>query len=313
MKYRKLSNSELELPIITLGALNFGSFCDEEKSIKTIKAAIDNGVNCIDTAPTYGGMRGNSETITGKAIKGIREQVVIATKFGTDPATSRTAIKGGGTKQYIIGAAEESLERLDTDYIDLYQMHFPDTETPIEETLRALEDLITSGKVRFIGASNFASWQISESGWTSLTNELNQFVSLQTRYSILTRDMEKEILPACEKHQVSLLPYFPLESGLLTGKVTRDKEPPKGSRLALWKGAFTSEEKFNIIDKLNDYGAEIGRNILEMSLAWTAHRSQIGSVLVGATSPEQMIQNIDAISWEISEEQIEAIDEIVLG
>ena len=258
-------------------------------------------------------MRGNSETITGKAIKGLREKVIIATKFGTDPSTGRSSIKGGGTKKYIIGAVEESLERLETDYIDLYQMHFPDAETPIEETLRALEDLINSGKVRYIGASNFASWQVSESGWTSLTNELDQFISLQTRYSILTRDIEQEILPACEKHQVSLLPYFPLESGLLTGKVTRDKEPPKGSRLALWKGAFTSEEKFNIIDKINDYGAEIGRNILEISLAWTAHRSQVGSVLVGATSPEQMIQNIDAISWDISEKQIQAIDEIVLG
>ena len=217
MKFRKLGNSDLELPIITLGALNFGFFCDEEKSIETIKAAVDNGVNCIDTAPTYGGMKGNSETITGKSIKGIRDKVIIATKFGTDPATGRSSIKGGGTKKYIIGAVEESLERLDTDYIDLYLMHFPDAETPIEETLRALEELISSGKVRHIGASNFASWQISESGWTSLTNELNQFVSLQTRYSVLTRDIEKEILPVCAKHDVSLLPYFPLESGLLTG------------------------------------------------------------------------------------------------
>ena len=313
MKFRKLGNSDLELPIITLGALNFGFFCDEEKSIETIKAAIDNGVSCIDTAPTYGGMRGNSETITGKAIKGIRDKVIIATKFGTDPATGRSSIKDGGTKKYIMGAVEESLERLDTDYIDLYQMHFPDAETPIEETLRALEELISSGKVRYIGASNFASWQISESGWTSLTNELNQFVSLQTRYSVLTRDIEKEILPSCTKHNVSLLPYFPLESGLLTGKITRDKEAPKGSRLALWKGAFTSEEKFDIIDKLNGYGSEIGRNLLEMSLAWTANRSQVASVLVGATSPEQMVQNIEAISWDISEEEIQVIDSLVLG
>jgi aryl-alcohol dehydrogenase-like predicted oxidoreductase len=311
MKFRKLGNSDLELPIITLGALNFGFFCDEEKSIEIIKTAIDNEVNCIDTAPTYGGMSGNSETITGKAIKGIRDKVIIATKFGTDPATRRSAIKGGGTKKYIMGAVEESLERLDTDYIDLYQMHFPDAETPIEETLRTLEDLITSGKVRYIGASNFASWQISESGWTSLTQELNQFVSLQTRYSVLSRDLEKEILPACSKHQVGLLPYFPLESGLLTGKITRDKEAPKGSRLAVWKGAFASEDKFDIIDKLNDYGSKIGRNILEISLAWVANRNQVASVLVGATSPEQMIQNIEAISWDISEEEIQTIDNLL--
>lgn len=208
MQYRKLGKSDLELPIITLGALNFGFFCDEQRSISTIHAAIDNGVNCIDTAPTYGGMKGKSEDITGKAVKGIRDEVILATKFGTDPATGRSSIKGGGSRSYIIEAVENSLRSLDTDYIDLYQMHFPDTETHIEETLRALEDLTQSGKVRYIGASNFNADQLSESIKISIESNINQFASIQTRYSMLTRNMEDDLLPVCENSDVSILPYF---------------------------------------------------------------------------------------------------------
>ena len=313
MQYRNLGKSDLKLPIITLGALNFGFFCDETKSIETIRAAIDHGVNCIDTAPTYGGMKGKSEVITGKAVKGIRDKVILATKFGTDPATGRNSIKGGGTRNYILGAVENSLRSLDTDYIDLYQMHFPDAETPIEETLRALEDLIQSGKVRHIGASNFDADQLSESVKISNENDLNQFVSIQTRYSMLTRYMEDDLLPECRDNNVSILPYFPLESGFLSGKVKRGEDPKKGTRLALWKGAFTSEEWFNLIDEVEVFGKEINRSLLEISLAWVAKREMVSSVLVGATSAEQMIQNIEAISWEMSDDEMEKIDQIILG
>ena len=313
MQYRNLGKSDLKLPIITLGALNFGFFCDETKSIETIRAAIDHGVNCIDTAPTYGGMKGKSEVITGKAVKGIRDKVILATKFGTDPATGRNSIKGGGTRNYILEAVENSLRSLDTDYIDLYQMHFPDAETPIEETLRALEDLIQSGKVRHIGASNFDADQLSESVKISNENDLNQFVSIQTRYSMLTRYMEDDLLPECRDNNVSILPYFPLESGFLSGKVKRGEDPKKGTRLALWKGAFTSEEWFNLIDEVEVFGKEINRSLLEISLAWVAKREMVSSVLVGATSAEQMIQNIEAISWEMSDEEMEKIDQIILG
>ena len=313
MQYRNLGKSDLKLPIITLGALNFGFFCDETKSIETIRAAIDHGVNCIDTAPTYGGMKGKSEVITGKAVKGIRDKVILATKFGTDPATGRNSIKGGGTRNYILEAVENSLRSLDTDYIDLYQMHFPDAETPIEETLRALEDLIQSGKVRHIGASNFDADQLSESVKISNENDFNQFVSIQTRYSMLTRYMEDDLLPECRDNNVSILPYFPLESGFLSGKVKRGEDPKKGTRLALWKGAFTSEEWFNLIDEVEVFGKEINRSLLEISLAWVAKREMVSSVLVGATSAEQMIQNIEAISWEMSDEEMEKIDQIILG
>ena len=311
MEYRNLGNSELNVSVFSLGCLNFGLFCDQETTTKIINTAIDLGVNCIDTAALYGGPKGHCEIFVGKAIEGQREKVILATKFGADPATRGSGIKDGGTRDYIIKSVEESLTRLDTDYIDLYQMHFPDHETPIDETLRALDDLVSSGKVRYIGSSNFASWQISEAAWTAITNELNHFISLQTRYSILNRDMEKEIVPACEKHNISILPFFPLESGLLTGKVKRNEDPPPGTRLAIWKGAFQSDSKFDLMDKLIEFGKSINRNILELSLCWAANQNQIGSVLVGVTKPEQLIQNVEAISWKMTPEEMESINNIL--
>ena len=311
MEYRNLGNSELNVSILSLGCLNFGLFCDQETTTEIINTAIDLGVNCIDTAALYGGPKGHCETLVGKAIEGQRDKVILATKFGADSNARGSGLKGGGKRDYIVNSVEESLTRLNIDYIDLYQMHFPDHETPIDETLRALDDLVTSGKVRYIGSSNFASWQISEAAWTSITNELSHFVSLQTRYSILNRDMEKEIVPACEKHNISILPFFPLESGLLTGKVKRDEYPPPGTRLALWRGAFRSDWKFDVMDKITEFGQSIDRNILEMSLSWAANQKQIGSVLVGVTKPEQLIQNIKAISWKMSPEEMESINNIL--
>lgn len=311
MEYRNLGNSELNVSILSLGCLNFGMFCDQETTTEIINTAIDLGVNCIDTAALYGGPKGHCETLVGKAIEGQRDKVILATKFGADSNARGSGLKGGGKRDYIVTSVEESLTRLNIDYIDLYQMHFPDHETPIDETLRALDDLVTSGKVRYIGSSNFASWQISEAAWTSITNEVSNFVSLQTRYSILNRDMEKEIVPACEKHNISILPFFPLESGLLTGKVKRDEDPPPGTRLAIWGGAFRSDWKFDLMDKIIEFGQSIDRNILEMSLSWAANQKQIGSVLVGATKSEQLIQNINAISWKMSPEEMDSINNIL--
>ena len=311
MEYRNLGNSELNVSILSLGCLNFGMFCDQETTTEIINTAIDLGVNCIDTAALYGGPKGHCETLVGKAIEGQRDKVILATKFGADSNARGSGLKGGGKRDYIVTSVEESLTRLNIDYIDLYQMHFPDHETPIDETLRALDDLVTSGKVRYIGSSNFASWQISEAAWTSITNEVSNFVSLQTRYSILNRDMEKEIVPACEKHNISILPFFPLESGLLTGKVKRDEDPPPGTRLAIWGGAFRSDSKFDVMEKITEFGQSIDRNILEMSLSWAANQKQIGSVLVGATKSEQLIQNINAISWKMSPEEMDSINNIL--
>ena len=311
MEYRNLGNSELNVSILSLGCLNFGMFCDQETTTEIINTAIDLGVNCIDTAALYGGPKGHCETLVGKAIEGQRDKVILATKFGADSNARGSGLKGGGKRDYIVTSVEESLTRLNIDYIDLYQMHFPDNEPPIDETLRALDDLVTSGKVRYIGSSNFASWQISEAAWTSITNEVSNFVSLQTRYSVLNRDMEKEIVPACEKHNISILPFFPLESGLLTGKIKRDEDPPPGTRLAIWGGAFRSDWKFDLMDKIIEFGQSIDRNILEMSLSWAANQKQIGSVLVGATKSEQLIQNINAISWKMSPEEMDSINNIL--
>ena len=311
MEYRNLGNSELNVSILSLGCLNFGMFCDQETTTEIINTAIDLGVNCIDTAALYCVPKGHCETLVGKAIEGQRDKVILATKFGADSNARGSGLKGGGKRDYIVTSVEESLTRLNIDYIDLYQMHFPDHETPIDETLRALDDLVTSGKVRYIGSSNFASWQISEAAWTSITNEVSNFVSLQTRYSILNRDMEKEIVPACEKHNISILPFFPLESGLLTGKVKRDEDPPPGTRLAIWGGAFRSDWKFDVMEKITEFGQSIDRNILEMSLSWAANQKQIGSVLVGATKSEQLIQNINAISWKMSPEEMDSINNIL--
>ena len=311
MEYRNLGNSELNVSVLSLGCLNFGLFCDQETTTEIINTAIDLGVNCIDTAALYGGPKGHCETLVGKAIEGKRDKIILATKFGADSNARGSGLKGGGKRDYIVKSVEESLTRLNIDYIDLYQMHFPDHETPIDETLRALDDLVTSGKVRYIGSSNFASWQISEAAWTSITNEVSNFVSLQTRYSILNRDMEKEIVPACEKHNISILPFFPLESGLLTGKVKRDEDPPPGTRLAIWGGAFRSDWKFDVMEKITEFGQSIDRNILEMSLSWAANQKQIGSVLVGATKSEQLIQNINAISWKMSPEEMDSINNIL--
>lgn len=311
MEYRNLGNSELNVSVLSLGCLNFGMFCDQETTTEIINTAIDLGVNCIDTAALYGGPKGHCETLVGKAIEGQRDKIILATKFGADSNARGSGLKGGGKRDYIVKSVEESLTRLNIDYIDLYQMHFPDDETTIDETLRALDDLVSSGKVRYIGSSNFASWQISEAAWTSITNELSNFVSIQTRYSILNRDMEKEIVPACEKHNISILPFFPLESGLLTGKVKRDEDPPPGTRLALWRGAFRSDWKFDVMDKIIEFGQSIDRNILEVSLSWAANQKQIGSVLVGVTKTEQLKQNIEAISWKMSPEEMDSINNIL--
>ena len=318
MNYRKLGNTDLEVSTICLGTMTWGEQNTQEDGFEQMDYALEQGINFFDTAEVYSippkeETYGKTEEIIGNWFKkkNNRSKVILATKFGADSNARGSGLKGGGKRDYIVTSVEESLTRLNIDYIDLYQMHFPDNETPIDETLRALDDLVTSGKVRYIGSSNFASWEISEAAWTSITNEVSNFVSLQTRYSILNRDMEKEIVPACEKHSISVLPFFPLESGLLTGKVKRDEDPPPGTRLAIWGGAFRSDWKFDLIDKIIEFGKSIDRNILEISLSWAANQKQIGSVLVGATKSEQLIQNIKAISWKMSPEEMDSINNIL--
>ncbi|MGH2443703.1 MAG: aldo/keto reductase, partial [Chloroflexota bacterium] len=228
MRYRRLGNSGMQVSVVGLGCNNFGRRLDRESSIKVVHAALDCGINLFDTADVYGS--GESEEYLGAAIKGRRNSVLIATKFssGMGPGPN----DHGGSRGYIRRAVEASLDRLGEDYIDLYQMHGPDEGTPIEETLSALNDLVREGKVRYIGSSNFAGWQIADAAWTARVNHWTPFVSAQNQYSLLDREVEREVIPACEHFGQGMLPYLPLASGMLTGKYRRGQPPPSGTRLA---------------------------------------------------------------------------------
>ena len=234
MEYKNLGNSGLKVSVVGLGCMNFGMMNDESESAQIVHKAMDLGINFFDTADVYGG-QGNSERWLGKALGQRRAEVIVASKFA-GPMSSERKDMQGGSRRYIMQAVEASLTRLGTDYIDVYQMHRYDDETPLEESLRALDDLVRQGKVRYIGSSNYAAWQITDAAWTSRAENLHAFISVQNRYSLLTRDIELEVIPACEQFGLGILPYFPLESGLLTGKYRKGQEHPDGSRLAKWGG-----------------------------------------------------------------------------
>jgi aryl-alcohol dehydrogenase-like predicted oxidoreductase len=220
----------------------------------------------------------------------------------------------GGSRRYIMQAVEASLSRLGTDYIDLYQMHRVDEETPIEETVRALDDLIRQGKVRYVGCSNFAAWQLTDAAWTAGSCNLNAFISAQNRYSLLTRDIELEVIPACEAFGLGVLPYFPLESGLLTGKYRKGEEPPEGSRLAKWgswgSGAFASADKIDKVEALSELCTRYDHSLLDLSMGWLASRPTVASVIAGVTTIEQLEQNVKAGQWRGSEAELAEVDEI---
>jgi len=267
MEYRRLGNTGLKVTEIGLGGNNFGWWADEQTSIKVIHHALDSGINFIDTADSYD--RGNSETFIGKAIKGRRSQVIIATKFYSvmgDGPNER-----GGSRYHIMEAVEASLKRLQTDYIDLYQMHFHDAETPIEETLRTLDDLVRAGKVRYIGCSNFNAWQLCEALWTSRLYNLNSFVTVQPQYSLLNRQIESELVPCCQAYGIGVIPYSPLAGGFLTGKYRKGKEQETDGRLAEpGPGAtrFLNETNWEKLGKLETFASEHDHTVGELAFAW---------------------------------------------
>jgi aryl-alcohol dehydrogenase-like predicted oxidoreductase len=236
MEQRRLGTSGLKVSAIGLGCNNFGMRISIEETQTVVDAALDNGITFFDTADVYGGTK--SEEFLGAALKGKRDKAVVATKFAMGE-------NAGGSRRYIVSAVEASLKRLGTDRIDLYQMHRPDPETPIDETLRALDDLVRDGKVLYLGNSNFSGWQIADADWTSKTQGLERFVSAQNNYSLLERNVEREVLPACEQFGLGFLPFFPLASGLLSGKYSRGEAPPEGTRLAAWgpRGAAALERQ----------------------------------------------------------------------
>jgi aryl-alcohol dehydrogenase-like predicted oxidoreductase len=220
----------------------------------------------------------------------------------------------GGSRRYIMQAVEASLQRLGTDYIDLYQMHRFDADTPVEETLRALDDLVRQGKVRYFGSSNYAAWQVTEAEWIARSGNLNRFISAQNRYSLLTRDIEKDLVPACQRYGIGILPYFPLESGLLTGKYPKGEPAPEGTRLAKWAsfaaGAFASDDKVEKVEALREVCSRYDHSLLDMAIGWLASRPAVSSVIAGVTSPQQLEQNVKAGLWQPTDEVLAEIDEI---
>lgn len=313
MEYRNLGQSGLKVSIVGLGCNNFGMLIDQQQTNAVVNTALDHGITFFDTADVYGG-QGKSERFLGKALGKKRSQAIIATKFGNPMGDG--VYDTGASRGYIMRAVEASLKRLGTDYIDLYQIHKPDPSTPIEETLRAMDDLVRDGKVRYIGCSNFESWQLVEAQWISQTSGSECLVSAQNRYSVLSREIESDLVPAAEKYGVGILPFFPLESGLLTGKYTAGKAPKKGTRWHAWKDrgaiadAFWSEDRFAQVEQLQMICDQYGHSLLDMAIGWLADNPNVSSVIAGATKPAQIKGNAKAAEFRPTLEEKQAIDEI---
>lgn len=312
MDYRNLGRSGLSVSVVGLGCMNFGMMNDEAEAAAIVHRALELGINFFDTADVYG-QRGKSEEFLGRALAGRRHEVVVATKFA-GPMSGQHAWMQGGSRRWIMQAVEGSLRRLGTDYIDLYQMHRADAAVPMEESLRALDDLVRQGKVRYLGNSNYAAWQVAEAEWTARAQGLNRFISAQNRYSLLTRELEKELAPAVQAYGLGILPYFPLESGMLTGKYRPGAAPPEGSRLAKWgswgSGAFAGEDKQRQVAALFTLCEEHGCTLLELAMGWLVTRPWVGSVIAGVTTIAQLEQNAAAGLFRPGEELVAGVDRI---
>jgi aryl-alcohol dehydrogenase-like predicted oxidoreductase len=310
LEIRNLGASGLRVSAIGLGCNNFGGRIGQEATRKVIHKALDLGITLFDTADVYG-ERGGSETCMGQILGDNRKRILLATKFGM--AMDDEGVKIGGSRHYIMSEVEDSLRRLRTDWIDLYQIHQPDPRTPIDETLRALDDLIHQGKVRYIGCSNFPAWQVAEAQWTAKSCGLNAFVSCQDEYSLVFRKPEAELMPAMRKLGLGLLPFFPLASGLLTGKYRRNVALPEGTRLASTQrlaDRYLTERNWEIAERLGDFAAGRGHTMLELAFSWLLAQQPVSSVIAGATRPEQLEQNVKAGNWQLSADELAEIDRI---
>jgi aryl-alcohol dehydrogenase-like predicted oxidoreductase len=310
MEIRNLGQSGLRVSAIGLGCNNFGGRIDEAAAKAVIHKALDLGITLFDTADVYG-ERGGSEEAMGRILGDDRKRIVLATKFAMPMDDSGEKL--GGSRRYIMAAVEDSLRRLKTDWIDLYQMHSTDPRTPIEESLRALDDLVRQGKVRYIGCSNFPAWEMTEAAWTARSAGLNGFVSCQDEFSLVHRAPEAELLPAARKFGFGLLPYFPLASGLLTGKYRRNSPLPAGTRLAKTQrlaDRYLTERNWEVAEKLGDFAESHGHTMLELAFSWLLAQSPVSSVIAGATRPEQLEQNVKAGGWKLTAEELAEIDRI---
>ena len=310
MRYRPLGSSGLIVSVAGLGCNNFGRRLDTAATRAVVDAAFDSGVTLLDTADTYG-PAGRSEEILGEVLAGRRDEVVLATKFGHQGADMGYGLAAGakGGRAYIRRAVEGSLRRLRTDYIDLYQLHTPDPHTPVEETLSALGELVAEGKIRYIGHSNFAGWQIAEAAAVARELGTAPFVSAQNHWSLLERDAEAEVVPACEHFQLGVLPYFPLANGLLTGKVRRGQGPAEGTRLH-GRDDYITESKLDKVEGLALWAEQHGRSLLELAIGALAAQPGCSSVIAGATSPDQVRANAAASEWVPEPDELAEIDKI---
>jgi aryl-alcohol dehydrogenase-like predicted oxidoreductase len=313
MNYRPLGNSGLMVSTVGVGCNAFSRRVDQEGVVKILDAAAEVGVTLLDTSDTYGSQPGASEVMIGEALLGRRDDFVLATKFGMDMRGANGVDHGvRGSRRYVRRAVEASLRRLQTDHIDLYQLHEPDPVTPIEETLSALTDLVRDGKVRYIGCSNFAGWQVADAAWTAQTAGLAPFISVQNRYSLLDRTVEAEVAPAAETFGLGILPFFPLEYGLLTGKYTRGSAAPAGSRAALEpsRASWLDKADWDLIEALSAYAAARDLTILDVAIAGLAAQPAVGSVISGVTSADQLRANAAALRWVPTAEDLAELNDL---
>ncbi len=315
MEFRHIGKSGLRVSTLGIGCNNFGGRNDEESSRKVLHAALDIGINFFDTADVYPvGKSGESEAIMGRALASHRKDIILATKFGLPMGRLTSGNFGGGnaSRSYVISAIEDSLKRLNTDYIDLYQLHFPDPVTPVEETLRALDDAVRAGKVRYIGISNMPTWQVVDSLHASDRMNVERFISSQNQYSLLARDVEAELMPALSHHGLGLLPFFPLAGGFLSGKYRRNMAMPQG-RLAKSQNLadmFLTDQNYEIVEKLDGFCESRGITMLQLAFRWLLAHDVIPSVIAGASTPDQVRQNADAVAGALSAEDMAEIEKI---
>jgi aryl-alcohol dehydrogenase-like predicted oxidoreductase len=310
MTYRPLGSSGLMVSTVGLGTNAFGTRIDARRTRAVVDAALDAGITLFDTSDTYG--LGASEELLGRALGGRRDDVVLATKFGMDMHGANGPDWGArASRRYVRTAVEASLRRLGTDHIDLYQLHQPDLVTPVRETLEALTELVQEGKVRYLGCSNFAAWEVVEAHWTATTSGLRRFVSAQNEYSLYNRAAEEELVPALSRLGMSLIAYFPLAYGLLTGKYRRGQPAPEGSRLhAESQSARLAGADWDRVEALERYASERGVEILDVAIGGLAAQPRVGSVIAGATRPDQVLANVRAGVWEPGPEDLAALAEV---
>jgi aryl-alcohol dehydrogenase-like predicted oxidoreductase len=311
MEQRNLGKSGLRVSVVGLGCNNFGGRIDLGATRKVVHKALDLGITFFDEADTYGDPRGSSETCLGEILGDRRKDIVLATKFAR-PMDAAGRFQGA-SRSYIMAEVEASLRRLKTDWIDLYQQHQPDPLTPIEETLRALDDLVRQGKVRYLGCSTLPGWQVVEAQWTAKHHDRHHFISCQEEYSLLERRLDREMMPVLQAYGLGLIPFAPLANGLLTGKYKRDKPLPEGARLTYMQraaGRYLTDDNWTMVEHLEGFATERGHTLLELAVSWLLQRPQVASVIAGATRPEQVEANVGAAGWALTEADMREIDRL---